>query len=162
MQRIKHQQEFKTHVQTEANKTQLLRALLSSQEECVYKIYFSGKIINPIISMTGEPPIQQSVSFNYTCTTVVMNMHNKIKGQINLDKEKQYQALAPAMVVDTHSKVEQLMDKLYHGNAIDEKTINGFVKTPILPRIPEFYTLTNILKPTPVDGPIICGCDGPT
>ena len=30
------------------------------------------------------------------------------------------------------------------------------------PRIPVFYTLTNIYKPTPVGRPIISGCDGPT
>ena len=30
------------------------------------------------------------------------------------------------------------------------------------PRIPEFYTLTKMHKPTPVGRPIISGCDGPT
>ena len=30
------------------------------------------------------------------------------------------------------------------------------------PRIPVFYTLTKIHKPTPVGRPIISGCDGPT
>ena len=34
--------------------------------------------------------------------------------------------------------------------------------TPNPPRIPVFYTLTKIHKPTPVGRPIISGCDGPT
>ena len=34
--------------------------------------------------------------------------------------------------------------------------------SPNPPRIPEFYTLTKIHKPTPVGRPIISGCDGPT
>ena len=33
---------------------------------------------------------------------------------------------------------------------------------PNPPRIPIFYTLTKIHKPTPVGRPIISGCDGPT
>ena len=35
-------------------------------------------------------------------------------------------------------------------------------QTPNPPRIPLFYTLTKIHKPTPVGRPIISGCDGPT
>ena len=35
-------------------------------------------------------------------------------------------------------------------------------QTPTPPRIPVFYTLTKIHKPTPVGRPIISGCDGPT
>ena len=34
--------------------------------------------------------------------------------------------------------------------------------TPNPPRIPVFFTLTKIHKPTPVGRPIISGCDGPT
>ena len=34
--------------------------------------------------------------------------------------------------------------------------------TPNPPRIPIFYTLTKIHKPTPYGRPIISGCDGPT
>ena len=34
--------------------------------------------------------------------------------------------------------------------------------TPNPPRIPVFYTLTKIHKPTPVGRPIISGCDSPT
>ena len=35
-------------------------------------------------------------------------------------------------------------------------------QTPDTHRIPIFYTLTKIHKPTPVGGPIKSGCDGPT
>ena len=35
-------------------------------------------------------------------------------------------------------------------------------QTPNPPRIPEFYTLTKIHKPTLVGRPIVSGCDGPT
>ena len=35
-------------------------------------------------------------------------------------------------------------------------------QTPNPPRIPEFYTLTKIHKPTITGRPIISGCDGPT
>ena len=34
--------------------------------------------------------------------------------------------------------------------------------TPNPPRIPQFYTLTKIHKPTTVGRPIISGCEGPT
>ena len=37
-----------------------------------------------------------------------------------------------------------------------------FCQTPNPPRIPVFYMLTKIHKPTPVGRPIISGCDGPT
>ena len=96
-------------------------------------------------------------------TTVVMNTQDKIKeGQIQLDKDGHYQNLAPPMAVDTHRKVEQLINDLYHGNHIDETTKKCLCQTPSPPRIPEFYTLTKIRKPTPVGRPIISGCDGPT
>ena len=45
---------------------------------------------------------------------------------------------------------------------MDETTKKWLCKTPSPPRIPEFYTLTKIRKPTPVGRPIISGCDGPT
>ena len=96
-------------------------------------------------------------------TTVVMNAQDKInEGQIQLDKEEHYKTLASPMVVDTHRKVEQLINDLYHGNHIDETTKKWLCQTPSPPRIPEFYTLTKIHKPTPVGRPIISGCDGPT
>jgi len=67
------------------------------------------------------------------------------------------------MAEDTHRRVQQLINGLYDGNYIDEITkTNGFVRHQIRPRIPIFYTLTKIHKPTPVGRPIISGCDGPT
>ena len=45
---------------------------------------------------------------------------------------------------------------------IDEMTTKLLSKTPNPPRIPEFYTLTKIHKPTLVGRPIISGSDGPT
>ena len=41
-------------------------------------------------------------------------------------------------------------------------TRKWLLQTPTPPRIPEFYTLTKIHKPTLVGRPIISGCDGPT
>ena len=35
-------------------------------------------------------------------------------------------------------------------------------QTPNPPRIPEFYTLTKIHKPSSIGRPIVSGCDGPT
>ena len=45
---------------------------------------------------------------------------------------------------------------------IDDMTAKWLSLTPNPPRIPIFYTLTKIHKPTPVGRPIISGCDGPT
>ena len=44
----------------------------------------------------------------------------------------------------------------------DKMTAKWLSQTPNPPRIPEFYTLTKIHKPTLVGRPIISGCDGPT
>lgn len=41
-------------------------------------------------------------------------------------------------------------------------TAKWLSRTPDPPRIPVFYTLTKIHKPTPVSRPIISGCSGPT
>ena len=41
-------------------------------------------------------------------------------------------------------------------------TVKWFNLTPNPPRIPVFYILTKILKPTLFGRPIISGCDGPT
>ena len=45
---------------------------------------------------------------------------------------------------------------------IDDMTRKWLSQTPNPPRIPEFYTLTKIHKPTITGRPIISGCDGPT
>ena len=96
-------------------------------------------------------------------TTVVMNKQDKIKeAQIQLDVKEHYRPLAEPMVNETYRKVQNLIDKLYQGNHIDEMTKKWLCQTPNPPRIPIFYTLTKIHKATPVGRPIISGCDGPT
>ena len=92
-----------------------------------------------------------------------MSRQDKEKeGQIQLDNAKHYKTLASPMVVDTRLKVEQLINDLYHGKHINKRTKNWLCQTPNPPRIPEFYTLTKVHKPTPVGRPIISGCGGPT
>ena len=59
-------------------------------------------------------------------------------------------------------RVLDLVNELYHGNFIDEMTKKCLCQTPTPPRIPVFYTLTKIHKPTPVGRPMISGCKGPT
>ena len=66
------------------------------------------------------------------------------------------------MVVETSKRVKKLIDKLYKEKHIDEMTRRWLSLTPNPPRIPQFYTLTKIHKPTPVGRPIISGCEGPT
>ena len=41
-------------------------------------------------------------------------------------------------------------------------TVEWLSQTPNPPRVPVFYTLTKIHKPTPVGRPIVAGNDGPT
>ena len=86
----------------------------------------------------------------------------KQEGQIQLDNMKHYRPLETPMVAETKHRVQQLIDNLYHGNHIDKITKTWLCQTPNPPRIPEFYTLTKIHKPTPVGRPIISGYDGPT
>ena len=78
-------------------------------------------------------------------TTVVMNKQDKIKeAQIQLDIKEHYRPLAEPMVNETYRKVQNLIDKLYQGNHIDEMTKKWLCQTPNPPRIPIFYTLTKI------------------
>ena len=96
-------------------------------------------------------------------TIVVMNVQEKKQeGQIQLDNINHYRPLETPMVAETKHRVQQLINDLYHGNHIDKITKTWLCQTPNPPRIPEFYTLTKIHKPTPVGRPIISGCDGPT
>ena len=66
------------------------------------------------------------------------------------------------MVKETHTTVSRLISELHRDNYIDDMTIKWLSQTPNPPRIPEFYTLTKIHKPTLVGRPIISGCNGPT
>ena len=66
------------------------------------------------------------------------------------------------MVGTTAKKVHRLIQSLLQEGHIDDITAKCLSLTPDPPRIPVFYTLTKIHKPTPVGRPIISGCDGPT
>ena len=94
---------------------------------------------------------------------VIMDTEKKInEGQTLLDNSKHYRPLDEPMVKETQYKVKQLIQELHENNNIDDITKKWLSQTPSPPRIPIFYTLTKIHKPTPVGRPIISGCDGPT
>ena len=91
-----------------------------------------------------------------------MNREKKInEGQIQLDINN-YQLLDKPMVRDTFQRVKHLINSFRQAECIDEMTAKWFNQTPNPPRIPVFYTLTKIDKPTLVGRPIISGCDDPT
>ena len=93
-------------------------------------------------------------------TTVVMDRENKInERQIQLDDRNNYQPLDKPMVRDTFQRVKHLINSLRQAGCIDEMTAKWFNQTPDPPRIPVFYILTKIYKPTLVGRPIISGCD---
>jgi len=56
--------------------------------------------------------------------------------------------LAVPMVEDTSRKVQQLITVLHNEHRINEMTKKWLCQTPNPPRIPVFYTLTKIHKPT--------------
>ena len=92
-----------------------------------------------------------------------MKRENKInEEQKQLDDRNNYQPLEKPMVKDTSQRVKHLINTLHNEGFIDEMTVKWFNQTPDPPRIPVFYTLTKIHKPTLVGRPIISGCDGPT
>ena len=96
-------------------------------------------------------------------STVVLSKQDKInEGQIQLNNKDHYMPLDQPMVKETNRKVTLLINELYRKNHIDEMTKKWLCQTPNPPRIPIFYTLTKIHKPTPVGRPIISGCEGPT
>ena len=96
-------------------------------------------------------------------TTVIMHKQEKAKeGQVLLDDRNNYTPLEEPMVEETFRKVKQITEELYQGGYIDEMTVKWLSQTPNPPRVPVFYTLTKIHKPTPVGRPIISGNDGPT
>ena len=96
-------------------------------------------------------------------TTVVMNREHKIhEGQALLNDINNYRPLEKPMVDTTAKKVQRVIKSLLQEDHIDDMTAKWLSLTPNPPRIPVFYTLTKIHKPTPVGRPIISGCDGPT
>ena len=96
-------------------------------------------------------------------TTVIMNREDKIhEGQVLLDDVNNYRPLEKPMADATAKKVQQVIRSLLQEGHINDMTAKWLSLTPNPPRIPVFYTLTKIHKPTPVGRPIISGCDGPT
>ena len=66
------------------------------------------------------------------------------------------------MVETTAKKVQQLIKLLLSEGHIHKMTAKWLSLTPDPLRMPVFYTLTKIHKPTLVGWPIISGCSGPT
>ena len=66
------------------------------------------------------------------------------------------------MVEKTSQQVKQKTEELFQGGYIDEMTIKWLSQTLNPPRVPVFYTLIKIHKPTPVGRRIISQNDGPT
>ena len=96
-------------------------------------------------------------------TSVFMSLADKkTEGQIQLDNIEHYRPLDEPMVEETSVRVEQLVTELYREQHIDEMTKKWLCQTQNPPRIPVFYTLTKIYKPTPVGRPIISRVSGPT
>ena len=54
-----------------------------------------------------------------------------------------------------HTRRSRVISKLHRGNYLDDMTRKWLSQTPNPPRIPEFYTLTKIHKPTLVGRPIL-------
>ena len=92
-----------------------------------------------------------------------MNREDKIhEGQTLLNDINNYRPLEKPMVDTTAKRVQRVIKSLLQEDHIDDMTAKWLSLTPNPPRIPVFYTLTKIHKPTPVGRPIISGCDGPT
>ena len=95
-------------------------------------------------------------------TTVKMSREQKIKeGQILLNDLDNYWPLEKPMADETDEKIKQLTTSMLTEGHIDEMTIKWLSQTLNPPRIPEFYTLTTIQRPTLVGRPMVSGCDGP-
>ena len=92
-----------------------------------------------------------------------MNKLDKTQeGQTLLDDGNNYTPLEDPMAGATFQKVKQIVEELHQGSFIDEMTVKWLSQTPNPPRIPVFYSLTKIHKPTPVSRPIVAGNDRPT
>ena len=64
------------------------------------------------------------------------------------ERGKLLRPLAVPMAEDTSRKVQQLITVLHNEHHINEMTEKWLCQTPNPPRIPVFYTLTKIHKPT--------------
>ena len=79
-----------------------------------------------------------------------------------LDDKNNYTPLTTPMVEETARKTRAIIDDLHQRYHIDTMTKKWLLQKPNPPRIPVFYRLTKIHKPTLPGRPIISGCDGPT
>ena len=94
---------------------------------------------------------------------MIMSRKQNIKdGQILLNDLNNYRPLDKPMADETAEKIKKLTKSMLTKAHNDEMTARWLSQTANPPRIPEFYTLTRIHKPTLVGRPIIPGCDGPT
>ena len=92
-----------------------------------------------------------------------MSRQDKLnEDQVLLDDLNNYRPLDKPVVETTTKKAQQLIKTLLSEGHIDKTTAKWLSLAPNPPRIPVFYTLTKIHKPTPVGRPIISGCSGPT
>ena len=94
-------------------------------------------------------------------TTVLMSRQDKLnEGQVllnDLTHLNNYRPLDKPMVETTTKNAQQLIKTLLSEGHIDKTTAKWLSLTPDPLRIPVFYTLTKIHKPTPVERPI-CYC----
>ena len=118
--------------------------------------------LKAITELKNHPEINVKRADKGTTTVIMHKQEKTMEGQVQLDDRTNYIPLETPMVVDTHKKVKQITKELHQGGYIDKMTFKWLLQTPNPPRIPVFYTLTKIHKPTLVGRPIISGNDGPT
>ena len=83
-----------------------------------------------------------------------MSRQDKLnEGQVLLDDLNNYRPLDKPMVETTTKKAQQLIKTLLSEGHIDKTTAKWLSLKSDPPRIPVFYTLTKIHKPTPVGRP---------
>ena len=81
---------------------------------------------------------------------------------MQLNDKNNYRPLDKPMVANTAEKVTKLISSILKEGHIHKMTGKQLSLTQNPTRIPVFYTLTRIHKPTPVSRAIISGYDGPT
>ena len=92
-----------------------------------------------------------------------MNKNDKIReDQVQLDDRQNNTPPEAPMPQETSQKVQEITKDLHQGGHADTMTKKWLSQTPFPTRIPLFYTLTKIHKPTLTRRPIISSCDGPT
>jgi len=84
------------------------------------------------------------------------------EGLEQVSNEKFYKPLKEPRVSQTAAKVKKIVNTLSANVHIDKMTYQWLNSGLNPQRIPEFYTLTKIHKPTPVGRPIVSGSGGPT